>query len=201
MPDRARGDDPQGVGGELRKSKRAVGVYVAELSEKGVCKIRRGENQYAATSFEICDSHWPYERGGPGEGCDSGDYVAAVRNFFLALGCTRGGFSAADARVARELERQGVALQVVEDALLMGACRKYASWLEGTASAPIGSLKYFSNVIAEVQSQPLPPGYGAYLRRKMKKFAATWAQRNCPATPSQGHEDRGYRGVIGFRLR
>ena len=173
----------------LRRSKRAIGVYAAELNEKGICKVRRGENQYAATSFEFCDSYWPYEREATGEACDSGDYVAAVRRSFLALGCTRAGFSAADARAARELERQGVALQVVDDALLVGACRKYASWLEGRESAPIGSLKYFSSVIAEVQSQPFPPGYGDYLRGKVKTLAATWAERSRPATSSRRREE------------
>jgi hypothetical protein len=41
----------------LGKSKRVIGVYAAELNEKGGCKVRRGENQYAATSFEICDRY------------------------------------------------------------------------------------------------------------------------------------------------
>jgi hypothetical protein len=181
----------------LSKSKRAIGVYAAELNEKGVCKVRRGENQYSATSFEIGDNYWPYEREAPGEACDSGNYVAAVRNSFLALGCTRAGFSAADARAARELERQGVALQVVDDALLIGACRKYASWLEGRESAPIGSLKYFSSVIAEVQSQPFPPGYGSYLSRKVKKLAATWARQNRSTTPPRRREDPGTEASLG----
>lgn len=181
----------------LKKSKRAIGVYATELNEKEVCKVRRGENQYSATSFEICNRYWPYEREAPGEACDSGDYVAAVRRSFLALGCTRARFSAADARAARELEQQGVALQVVDDALLIGACRKYASWLEGRESAPIGSLKYFSSVIAEVQSQPFPPGYGSYLSRKVKELAATWAERHRSANPSRRREDRGAEALSG----
>jgi hypothetical protein len=162
----------------LRKSKRAIGVYAAELNEKGVCRVRPGENQYSPTTFAINDSYWPYERKGSDEVCEPGDYVDGVRSCFLALGCTRAGFSAADVRAARELERQGVPLQVVEDALLIGACRKYDSWLGGRESAPIGSLRYFEDVIGEVQRQPFPPDYGDYLRSKIQMFSERWARQN-----------------------
>jgi hypothetical protein len=90
-----------------------------------------------------------------------------------------------------------VALQVVDDALLIGDCRKYASWLEGRESAPIGSLKYFSSVIAEVRSQPVAPGYKAYLRGKRQKLAETWDRSNASATPSRRREDPGTKASSG----
>jgi hypothetical protein len=30
----------------LRKSKRSIGIYAAELHDKGICKVQMGENQY-----------------------------------------------------------------------------------------------------------------------------------------------------------
>jgi hypothetical protein len=162
---------------DLKKSKRAIGAYSAELSEKEICKIRPGENQYCKTIFEICDSYWPYERKPHSEACEPESYVAAIQKTYLSLGCTKANFSAGDARKAREFERQGVPLDVVEDAMLMGACRRYSSWLEGRDSEPIGSLAYFENLIEEIQRQPFPEGYREYVRAKNMRFAEAWAEK------------------------
>jgi hypothetical protein len=51
------------------------------------------------------------------------------------------------------LQRQGIPLAVIEQAMLMGACRKYGSWFEGNALEPIRSLTCFSPLIAEVQEK------------------------------------------------
>ena len=79
----------------------------------------------------------------------------SVRECFLALGCGSGKFGAAEAAAARDLQRRGIPLAVIEDAMLMGACRKYISWFEGRALEPIRSLAYFEPLIAEIQEKPL----------------------------------------------
>jgi hypothetical protein len=163
---------------DLKKSKRAIGTYSAELREKEVCKIRPGDNQYCKTDFEICDSYWPYEREMHPETVEPNSYVDAIQKSYLSLGCTKAKFSAGDARKAREFDRQGVPLEVVENAMLMGACRKYSSWLEGRDSEPIGSLAYFENLVAEIQRKPFPQGYTEYLRVKTMKLAEAWAEMN-----------------------
>jgi hypothetical protein len=163
---------------DLKKSKRAIGTYSAELNEKEVCKIRPGENQYCKTDFKICDSYWPYERETYSETREPDSYVVAIQKLYLSLGCTKAKFSAGDTRKAREFEQQGVPLEVVEDAMLMGACRKYSSWLEGRDSEPIGSLAYFENLVTEIQRKPLPQGYTEYLRLKTMKLAEAWAEMN-----------------------
>lgn len=161
---------------DLKKSKRAIGTYSAELSEKEVCKIRPGENQYCKTDFEICDSYWPYEREMHSETREPDSYVDAIQKSYLSLGCTKAKFGASDARKAREFERQGVSLEVIQDAMLMGACRKYSSWLDGRTSEPIGSLAYFENLVAEIRQKPFPQGYTEYLRVKAMKLAEAWTE-------------------------
>jgi hypothetical protein len=163
---------------DLKKSKRAIGTYAAELSEMEICKVRPGENQYCKTDFEICDSYWPYEREAHSETLEPDSYVAAIQKSYLSLGCTKARFSGGDIRKARDFERQGVPLQVVQDAMLMGACRKYSSWLGGKDSELIGSLAYFENLVAEIQRKPFPQGYTEYLRVKTMKLAAAWAETN-----------------------
>lgn len=163
---------------DLKKSKRAIGTYSAELSEKEVCKIRPGENQYCKTDFEICDSYWPYERDAHSEPYEPYSYVAAVQKAYLSLGCTKAKFGAGDASKAQQYERKGVPLEVVQDAMLVGACRKFSSWLEGGNSEPIGSLAYFESLVAQTQQKPFPPGYTGYLRAKLLKLAEAWDEMN-----------------------
>jgi hypothetical protein len=153
------------------------GTYIAELEASGVCHVKPGKNQFAGTVFEISDRYWPYHRAASAvESPEQEAYVESVREYFLSLGCGSGKFGAAEAATARDLQRRGIPLALIEEAMLMGACRKYLSWFEGRALEPIQSLGYFEPLIAEVQGNSLPPGYSAYLRKKVKQFAESWNQ-------------------------
>jgi hypothetical protein len=179
----------------LRKSKRAIATYVAELEAEGICLVQAGKNQFTRTIFEISEDYWPYRRASFIESPEQKAYIDAVRECFLGLECGSARFGAADVSAARDLHRRGVPLAVVEDAMFLGASRKYMSWFEGNALEPIQSLAYFTEVIAEVQEKPLPPGYSAYLRKKVGELAASWndavksgeaaPKGGCPAMPSK----------------
>ena len=161
----------------LGKSKRAIGSYIAELEAREICHVNRGKNQFTHTTFEITDSYWPYNRVSDcSESPEQKAYVESVRACFLSLGCGSGKFGAAEAAGARGLLQRGIPLTVIEEAMLLGACRKYSSWFEGRASEPIQSLRYFDPLIAEIQQEPLPAGYPEYLREKVKKLAALWCE-------------------------
>ena len=161
----------------LGKSKRAIGTYVAELESKGVCLLKPGKNQFATTVFEITDTYWPYRRANNGpELAEQQVYVNSVRENFLRIGCTSGHFGASDMVLALKMYQRGIPLTVIEDAILMGACRKYISWLEGQALEPIQSFSYFLSLIDEIQEKPLPPGYSEHLRRKVKQLIRTWTE-------------------------
>lgn len=170
----------------LGKSRRILGTYVAELQAKAICNVRAGKNQFAPTIFEISDAYWPYHRSAEASPpAEEKTYVTSVREWFLGLGCAKEQFGAADVETARTLQHRGIALAVVQDALLVGACRKWTSWLNGAAPEPIGSLRYFEPLIAELLEQPFPPGYSSYLRRKNEQFAQTWKE----SVRSSAHSD------------
>jgi hypothetical protein len=161
----------------LQKSKRIIGSYVTELRQKGICNVCPGKNQFAATVYEICDGYWPYHRSGSCQkSLEQESYVESVREFFLALGCTSGKFSAAETETAREMQRHSIPLAVIEEAMLLGACRKYSCWLNGEALDQIRSIAYFKPLIAEIQEKPLPSGYSAYLRKKVPQLAGYWIE-------------------------
>jgi hypothetical protein len=181
------------VASAIGKSRRIVGKYVEELESKGVCTVRRGTNQYDRTSFEIRDEYWPYHRADTTEGADDwghNPYVAAIRRSLVSIGCTIGKFSARDVQFAEELQRHRVPLELVQDAVLMGACRKYTSWLNGGSAEPIGSLKYFEGLVVEIRGRPLPADYREYLQKKLAQLKRAWAKESakwpkitgCPST-------------------
>jgi hypothetical protein len=104
----------------------------------------------------------------------SNGYVDAVRNLFLGLGCTSGRFGPPEVSQAHHLEKRAISLQELEDAMIVGACRKYVSWLSNGPSDPIATLHYFEPLIEEIRERPFPPGYRDYLRMEVKKLAEQW---------------------------
>lgn len=170
----------------LGKSRRAIAKYASELRERRVCTVCLGKNQFARTSFEICDDYWPYHRERSSEPGQK-SYVASVRDWFLTLGCGNGRFTPSDARIAGEMQERGIPLEAVQDAILLGTCRKYISWLNGAAAEPIASVRYFEPVITEILEEPFSADYRAYLRAKNKQLAETWSQTaKARKHPSQG---------------
>ena len=169
----------------LGKSRRIIGKYMAELEREAICTISAGRNQYARNIFEIVDDYWPYHRPTIAEETkrkEEDAYVATVRDRFLAIGCTRGKFGIGDEKSAKAMKERGVTLELLEEALLLGACRKYDSWLNGGSPEPIGSLRYFDALVSEVRDQPLPPGYCGYLRTKIAQLARMWEETKEGAT-------------------
>ena len=163
----------------IGKSRRIVGKYIEELEHKEVCTVRSGRNQYARTSFEICDDYWPYRRMQEVEDANGqvrNAYIDAIKNSFVAIACTSQKFSSRDEQFAQNLQQRGVPMEIVQDALLMGAIRKYSSCLNGGSPLPIASLAYFEALVSEIQERPIPADYREYLQRKIVQLAKAWTK-------------------------
>jgi len=159
----------------LSKSKRVIGAYVAELETKEICRVRPGRNQFMPTVYEIADDYWPYHRESSyPESPEIPAYVESVRECYERLGCTGGKLGTAGIEAARQLHRRDIPLGALQDAMLLGACRKLESWLNGGQCEPIRSMTYFEPVIAEVRANPLPDGYSTYLHRKLRRLVEAW---------------------------
>jgi hypothetical protein len=167
---------------EISRSRRVVVSYVSELDQKGVCIVRAGRNQHTRTMIEVSDNYWPYlkqsssddrkNRAEPESNAStSNEYVETIRRWYLDVECTASRFGAQDRTKAVEFQSRGIPLEVIEAALLLGAARKYVSWLNGTARAPIGSLEYFEPLVAEIQDQPMTETYRGYLRARTDQLA------------------------------
>jgi hypothetical protein len=83
---------------------------------------------------------------------------------------SRSTFSAADDLLVRERYTRGVPLERVGQAILLGCARKYVSWRNGATRAPIVSLRYFEEIVAEFEHQQTQPDYWDYTRQRIERM-------------------------------
>jgi hypothetical protein len=100
-------------------------------------------------------------------------YVASVITLYLEMPDTPMRVSASDQWLARSLHQDGVPLETVETALLLGSLRRMIRPTDAPRLAPIRSLAYFRPVIEELQENPAPENYREYLEIKLRKATET----------------------------
>ena len=95
-------------------------------------------------------------------------YVTAVVTLYMDMPDTPMRISASDQWLARHFYQDGVPLETVETALLLGSLRRIFRPADSPRLAPIRSLAYFRPVIEELQENPAPENYREYLRLKLR---------------------------------
>ena len=163
------------VAAALKKSEHWVESAVGELVDRRVCLHK------AADVWEVADRYWPYERQRHSAG--STDYIDEVRRMLLAPACVRCNFSAADERLAQDLDQRGVSLEQLQRAIWLGCARKYGSMLNGQTSMPITSLRYFMGLVEEVGQTQTPETYWQHVRSKADQLERQWLERHGPGAP------------------
>ena len=112
---------------------------------------------------------------------ESTSYLAAVVTLYLQLPETHLRASLADQTMARRLDKDGVPLETVEAALLLGSLRRLLRSKDAPPLSPIRSLAYFLPVVEELTENPTAGNYLDYLRQKLQQAAktkATTVQKN-----------------------
>lgn len=100
-------------------------------------------------------------------------YVASVLTLYLELPDTPIRVSISDQSLARRFYHDGISLEVVEMALLLGSLRRLIRPADAPRLSPIRSLAYFRPVIDELGEHPAPEGYIDYLRLKLRQAITT----------------------------
>ncbi|HEY7386867.1 MAG TPA: hypothetical protein VH640_00020 [Bryobacteraceae bacterium] len=103
---------------------------------------------------------------------DPAAYATAVVMLYVELPDTPLRASVSDQWLARRFHDDGVPLQVVETALLLGSLRRLIRPADAPRLSPIRSLAYFRPVIDELRAHPAPESYLDYLRVKLRQAAA-----------------------------
>ena len=95
---------------------------------------------------------------------DQEDYVQKVLRLYRHLPGTPARPRRADRKLAAELHRRNVRLDVVEIALRLATARRNARPIDADPLPPVRSLHYFLPVIHELPPGPPPDGYLDFLR-------------------------------------
>jgi hypothetical protein len=177
---------PAEIAKAIGKAENEIRACLQELQRQGVCVVEAGV-------IQITDAFWPYRRSSVVSSTEQERrYVDEVKRLFLERRCVQSSFTAADERLARSLYRRGLSLAHVEQAILLGAARKYLFIAQHGTGTPITSLHYFTNVFEEVQQNTLN-NYWTYIAHKVKTFEQTWnglsapnAQETTPARQKGG---------------
>ncbi len=111
-------------------------------------------------------------------------YVSPVLTVYVDLPDTPLRASASDQWIARCLYDEGVSLQMVETALMLGSLRRLIRPADAHKLSPIRSLAYFRPVIDELRAHPTPESYLDYLRLKLRQAAAALPARLPKSTPT-----------------
>lgn len=161
----------------LGKSRRSIGTYLEELERSGVCRRSSAPNQHSDGILEVSEEYWPYQRHSnapAGENPQQLQYLEAIRTTLLDQPCARCALVTADRRLARQWHQQAIPITLVQQAILIGCGRKYVSWLNGQASAPIGSLHYFTDILQEIVQVGVSPEYCAFNRLQVQRLKQRW---------------------------
>ena len=98
------------------------------------------------------------------------EYVARVLDAYRHTPGTMGTVRRPDRLLAAQFYQRGVALQAVENALVLAAARRLIRPVGAPPLGTIRSLAYFSPIIEEVRRLRVNPDYFRYLRGKIQEF-------------------------------
>ncbi len=99
----------------------------------------------------------------------SASYMASVVTLYLQMPDTPMRVSVSDQWLARHFHQDGIPLETVETALLLGSLRRLIRPADAPHLSPIRSLAYFRSVIEEICEHPAPENYREYLRIKLRQ--------------------------------
>jgi len=99
---------------------------------------------------------------------DSNAYARIVLDLYVNMPDTPSRPRNSDRKLAAQLHRAGVDLDMIEAALLLATARRLCRPRDRPPLPPVRSLAYYMPVLEELLAQRLPPGYLNYLRSKVQ---------------------------------
>jgi hypothetical protein len=174
----------------LKKTTSTIRRGLGEMEAAGVLSHTRfTHNPQGRGVIRIAEPFWPYQTSEQQTAPqDSGDaFVAEIRKKLEARACVQAAFSVADEILAREWLAQGITLERIDQAILLGCIRKYVSWRNNPTHGLIASLRYFESVLEEIDGQTIAPDYWGYLRLRLQRMEELWKEAHA-RVDSEGSE-------------
>ena len=187
----------------LGKSRSALGRHLRELVRAGVCDLETAPNQHRGSVLAVRFAFWPYRSTGvappAGPGGNARAYVEVVRQAFLGPTCVQAGFGPADERLAAAWHSEGVPLETVRRAILLGCVRKSMALIDQPAAQPVRCLAYFAALLREVERERFPASYWQHLEFNLGRCEDYWQHKpeTVPgrARPEMEQAGRGNKGL------
>ena len=107
-------------------------------------------------------------------------YLDQIRNILSERACIRKPLLRTDELLAREWHAQGITIEHIRQAVLMGCGRKYISWRNGGPHTPIGSLAYFQPILEELKEEKAPAEYWEFIRERIERTEKLWISGHDP---------------------
>jgi hypothetical protein len=166
----------------LKKAHGTVRANLKVLEKSNVCRARFSRHPHGRGYIELTDDYWPYKRAQSGTTDDSGvlSYIEQVRAILSERACIRKPLLRTDEVLAREWYAQGVTIEHIRQAVLMGCGRKYVAWRNGGPRTPIGSLAYFQTILEEVKQENAPAEYWSFIRDRIERTEKLWISGQDP---------------------
>jgi hypothetical protein len=105
------------------------------------------------------------------DGCGQEEYIRRVLEAYRKTPGTMGTVRRPDRVVAAQLYQRGVAVGVIENALVLAVARRLMRPADAPPLGTIRSLAYFLPMIEEVLGMRVSPAYFQYLRHKLERIA------------------------------
>ena len=99
------------------------------------------------------------------------EYIRQVLEAYRQTPGTTGTVRRPDRMLAAQLYQRGVAVSVIENALVLAAARRMMRPADAPPLGTIRSLAYFLPVIEEVLGMRVNPEYFQHVRRKLERIA------------------------------
>lgn len=166
----------------VKKGHHTVRLYLREMETAGICRSQFSRSPLGRGVVEITELYWPYLQNTEEPTTNGAStFVAEIKKMLQARACIQTSFSTADEILAREWFESEIALERIEQAILMGCIRKYVSWRNNQNRTPIGSLRYFVPILDELRDQNIDPDYWGYLRSRLDRMEKLWKETCAPA--------------------
>ncbi len=104
-----------------------------------------------------------------------GNYIKQALELYRCVPGTLGRIRREDRLLAADLHDRGINLSILETAFVLAVARRCFRPPNAHPLAPIRSMHYFLPVIEEILANPPATEYLAYLKSKIKQYAAMHA--------------------------
>lgn len=162
----------------LKKGSSTIRKYLQEIQQKGICRLSGFEPiPFSRGKIEIIEAYWPYDRQeNESEKRKPDKKIDQVRRLLQGRGCIRATFSTEDEILVRKWLDEGISMERIEQAILLGCTRKYVAWRNHHDSNTISSLRYFEPLLEEIDQLKISPDYWTYVRSRMKRMEKLWVK-------------------------